>query len=134
MSKHRGKVLEKVVLGGPYSIKKLAEKLQISRNALYQKFKKQDLSYDFILEVGSLIHHDFTQEFKELSPNLFIDRATHARKLGILQDKHVFLAARHDQLLRFLVHIAQKYPLSNGLTTEIKEMRTASEIRSSARS
>ncbi|MEO1218985.1 MAG: helix-turn-helix domain-containing protein [Bacteroidota bacterium] len=134
MSKHRGKVVEKVVLGGPYPIKKLADKLQISRNTLYQKFKKQDLSYDFILEVGSLIHHDFTQEFKELSPTLFIDRATHARKLGILQAKHVYLAARYDQLLRFLVHIAQKYPLSNGIAADIREMRTASEIGSSARS
>ena len=122
-------MLEKAILGGPYPIKKLADKLQISRNTLYQKFKKQDLSYDFILEVGSLIHYDFTQEFKELSTTLFIDRATHAKKLGILQAKHVYLAARFDKLLRFLVHIAQKYPMNNDLAVEIREMRSASEVQ-----
>ena len=131
MSKHRGKALEKVVMGGPYSIKKLADKLQISRNTLYQKFKKQDLSYDFILEVGSIVHHDFSKEFEELSTSIFVDRAAQAKKLGILQESYACLTERYSKLLRFLVHIAQAYSLGSKLTGDIREMQAASEITSS---
>ncbi|MEL6606959.1 MAG: helix-turn-helix domain-containing protein, partial [Bacteroidota bacterium] len=52
MKKHRGEIVEEAVRRSGFSIKKLAERLKISRNTLYNRFKEPELSYDFIAAVG----------------------------------------------------------------------------------
>ncbi|QCR23107.1 hypothetical protein [Pontibacter sp. SGAir0037] len=64
---HRGEIVEAVVRSSGISLSKLHKKLNISRGTLYNKFDDANLEYEFILEVGRIIHHDFTEEF----PNMF---------------------------------------------------------------
>ena len=64
--KHKGQIVEKIVRRSGYSITKLAKKLQISRNTLYNRFANPNLGYSFIMDVGSIIHYDFTIDFPEI--------------------------------------------------------------------
>ncbi len=47
--------------------------LAISRPTLYRRFEDPNLSFDFIKRVGNLIHYDFGQDFRELSPAIALE-------------------------------------------------------------
>jgi transcriptional regulator with XRE-family HTH domain len=63
---HRGEIVEKFVRKSGYSLSKLADKLHISRNTLYNRFSNANLSYRFIQEVGVIINYDFSLDFLEM--------------------------------------------------------------------
>lgn len=111
MGKHRGEALEIAVRKGPYSIKTLAEKLGISRNTLYNKFKEHNLSYEFILRVGDAIHYDFKADFPELKTTVPIDEAKHARELQWFKRDYIRLLERYNKLFSFLFKITHEHGL-----------------------
>ncbi|MEL6607046.1 MAG: helix-turn-helix domain-containing protein [Bacteroidota bacterium] len=111
MRKHRGEILEAVIRSSGYSLKALAEKLSISRNTLYNKFKEHDLSYEFILKVGDLIHYDFTYEYPEIKTTVSVDKNQHAAELWRLEQKYTRLLESYNRLLSFLVRAANDYRL-----------------------
>ena len=63
---HRGEMVEEAVRRSGFSLKKLAEHLNISRNTLYNRFKNPEVSYEFIVSASKIIHYDFTIDFPEL--------------------------------------------------------------------
>jgi transcriptional regulator with XRE-family HTH domain len=63
---HRGQIVEKFVRKSGYSLSKLADKLHISRNTLYNRFSNANLSYRFIQEVGVIINYDFSFDFLKM--------------------------------------------------------------------
>jgi len=116
--KHRGQIVEKAARRSGYSLTKLAEKLGISRNTLYNRFANPNLGYSFIANVGNLIHYDFTVEFPELKKEIelgrdiafpSIDRG--AAELLKLEGKYINLLERYSKLLRILVKIANENEL-----------------------
>lgn len=112
MQKHRGQILEAVVRKSGYTIKCLTEKLGISRNTIYHKFREHDLSYDFIVRVGDAIHYDFTDDYPEINTRVdLVDRAQHAIELQRLERRYTLLLEHYDKLLRFLVRTASDYRL-----------------------
>ncbi len=64
---HKGKLIEKAVRHKEFSISLLARRLGKSRRHVYNIFEKPDVSLDVILQIGTIIHYDFTDEIKELS-------------------------------------------------------------------
>jgi plasmid maintenance system antidote protein VapI len=111
MHQHRGKILEGVVRKSGYSLKALAEKLGISRNTIYNKFKEHDLSYDFIVRVGEVIHYDFTYEYPEITTTVSINKNQHVVELWQLERKYTHLLERYDKLLSFLLRLTNDYHL-----------------------
>lgn len=63
---NRGEIVEKAVKENGLPIKRLAEKLKLSRRTIYNYFKTPDLSLDIVLEIGKIIYHDFSDEISEL--------------------------------------------------------------------
>lgn len=63
----RGQLLERAVRASGMSIKAVADQAKISRNTLYEMFKRSDISIDQLLEIGKIIKHDFISELPELS-------------------------------------------------------------------
>jgi predicted transcriptional regulator len=63
---NRGEIVERAVKENGLPIKKLAEKLKLSRRTIYNYFNTPDLSLDIILEIGKFIYHDFSDEITEL--------------------------------------------------------------------
>ncbi len=125
MKKHRGEIVEDVIRKSGFSLKKLSERLGISRNTLYNRFREAELSYRFIRAVGNIIHYNFEIDFAELheedheiseGPLSYIDRD--AVELLSLEKKYTDLLERYNKLLGILVRLAN----TNELQTLRKEI------------
>ena len=125
MKKHRGEIVEDVIRKSGFSLKKLSERLGISRNTLYNRFREAELSYRFIRAVGNIIHYNFEIDFAELHeetneiserPLSYIDRD--AVELLSLEKKYTDLLERYNKLLGILVRLAN----TNELQTLRKEI------------
>jgi len=117
---HRGHIVEKIVRKSGYSLTKLAEKLGISRNTLYNRFDNANLGYRFIMDVGNIIHYDFTLDFPEMKKesNLAGDysmsvpkREDKAADLWRIEGKYTHLLEKYTKLLGILVKIANENEL-----------------------
>jgi len=64
---HRGETIKDAIKTSGVAVGVVAEKMGISRKTLYNKFKESSIPYSFILKLGEVIHHDFSQEFPHLS-------------------------------------------------------------------
>lgn len=64
---HRGEIVAKAVRMSGIKITDLAKRLKKSRKWVYDSFENKSLSYDVILSIGKVIHHDFSKEFPQLS-------------------------------------------------------------------
>ncbi len=124
---HRGQKVEKIVRRSGYPLTRLASKLGISRNTLYNRFENPNLGYRFIMEVGNVIHYDFTTDFPHMKEELeqmhdvplqMVDRET----IEILQaeSKYIQLLEKYVKLLSILAKLANY----NTLTTLKKEILT----------
>ena len=63
---HRGEIIKEAVYQSGYSITKLADRLGKSRRWMYLQFENSNVSLDLILQISEIIHHDFSNDFKEL--------------------------------------------------------------------
>lgn len=63
---HRGEIIENAIRQSGYSITKLAKKLGKSARWMYYMFESYNVPLDYILEIGAIIHYDFSTEIKEL--------------------------------------------------------------------
>lgn len=113
MTKHRGEIVENVIRKSGFSLKKLSERLGISRNTLYNRFKEPELSYEFIIAVGNIIHYNFALELPGLQaeanemgegPVGYADRDT--VELVKLERKYTNLLERYNRLLGILVRLS----------------------------
>ncbi|MHA7877753.1 MAG: helix-turn-helix domain-containing protein [Bacteroidota bacterium] len=113
MQKHRGEIVEDAVRKSGFSLKKLSERLKISRNTLYNRFREPELSYEFIRAVGDIIHYNFSIDFAELqeeidemgeSPMSYTDQDT--AELLRLEKKYTGLLERYNKLLSILARCA----------------------------
>lgn len=123
MKKHRGEIVEEVVRRSGFPITRLAERLKISRNTLYNRFRSPDLSYEFISAVSDIIHYNFSLDFPELIENetsegssQYTERNT--IELLRLERKYRDLLERYNKLLVILATVAN----TNELETLKKEI------------
>ena len=63
---HRGEIVELAVRQSGYSLTKLTQRLGKSRRWIYHAFDNPSLSIDIVLEIGQIIHHDFSIEISDL--------------------------------------------------------------------
>jgi predicted DNA-binding protein YlxM (UPF0122 family) len=125
--KHKGQIVEKAVRKSGYSLTKLAKGLGISRNTLYNRFDNPNLGYRFIIDVGNIIHYDFTLDFPEIRNEVevaeensmrSIDRGT--AELLRIEGKYIRLLEKYTKLLGILVRLSNENELP-GLKKEIIE-------------
>ncbi|MEM9416970.1 MAG: helix-turn-helix domain-containing protein [Bacteroidota bacterium] len=118
MKKHRGEIVEEASRKSGFPIKKLAERLKISRNTLYNRFKDPELSYEFISAVGNIIHYNFAIDFPELESEEnqtgeghlnYVNRDT--AELLKLAKKYTELLERYNELLSILIKVANNNEL-----------------------
>ena len=62
---HKGKILEKAVRESGMPLTKLSKKMAKSRRWMYNAFENENLSIDYILEIGKIIHYDFSEDLKD---------------------------------------------------------------------
>jgi predicted transcriptional regulator len=110
---HKGEIVEKAIRQSGYSITKLAKKLGKSARWMYYMFESSNVSIDYILEIGALIHYDFSDDIKELkkykivAKNQEVKEPTHDYKSqqdlpDHWKNKYLELLEKHNQLLMHL--------------------------------
>lgn len=106
-TKKHGTILEKAIRDSGYPITALARKLNISRNTIYQKFKADELDFDFIRKIGSIIQYDFSIDIPELSESNYGTVPSHAaltnQELASLKENYTTLLEAYSTLLRILI-------------------------------
>lgn len=124
---HKGQIVEKAARKSGYSLTRLAKALGISRNTLYNRFDNPNLGYSFIIDVGNIIHYDFTLDFPEIkdeakiageNPIRSIDRG--AAELLRMEGKYIRLLEKYTTLLGMLVRLSNENEL-DALKKEILE-------------
>jgi uncharacterized protein YdcH (DUF465 family) len=125
---HRGEIVEKVMRRSGYSLTKLAAKLDISRNTLYNRFKDADLSYTFIMEVGKVIHYDFSVHFPEMQEILVLTNKDFPQygeqqlaTLWRLESRYARLLEKYNKLLEIVISVVDANELHD-IRQEIEQL------------
>lgn len=107
---HKGEIIEKAVRESGHSITKLAQKMGKSRRWVYQIFDSASVPIDYIMEIGKIIHHDFSQDIKGIKlyvnnvPISVVDEARFSGKPGseeaeYWKEKYMNLLEKYNDLL-----------------------------------
>jgi hypothetical protein len=106
-------MVETILRKSGHSLTKLAEKLSISRNTLYNRCKNANLSYDFIMEIGNIICYDFTIDFPEMKEKIGLASVNPALQHGEdqsaalwrLEGKYTQLLEKYNKLLEIVISV-----------------------------
>ena len=63
---HKGEIVEKAVRQSGLPLTQLAKRMGKSRRWLYNAFDNPTLSIDLILNIGKIIHYDFSNDIDDL--------------------------------------------------------------------
>jgi len=104
---HRGEIVKKAIYQSGMSITLIAKKIGKSRRWMYQMFENNNVSLDLVLEIGQIIHYDFTDEIREINytkVNLQDNQPTYV-KLGseeveFWKNKYLLLLEEYNELLK----------------------------------
>jgi hypothetical protein len=63
---HRGEIVEKAVRESGMTLVQLAKRMHKSRKWVYNSFENAQLPLDYVLQIGKIIHYDFSGEIPEV--------------------------------------------------------------------
>ncbi len=97
---HRGEIIKKAVDESGYSVTALANRLKKSRRWMYYIFDKPNVSIDIVIEIGKIIHHDFSQDIKLYSPaSTATQYANESRVFNSITDESLYWKEMYYNLL-----------------------------------
>lgn len=67
---HRGEIIKQAIDNSGMSVTEIAKRLKKSRQWIYNLYDKTTVPYETILEIGKIIHHNFSKEIKNLDKAL----------------------------------------------------------------
>lgn len=107
---HRGEIVEKAVRESGFSLTKLAQRMGKSRKWLYDAFENPNLSIEFVLEIGKIIHHDFSSTFSFSAPQIVseeqvVKSQTHHDEIAFWKDKYIQVLEENKRLLERLAQL-----------------------------
>ncbi len=125
MSKHIGKIIYNTIRESTYSFTYAAQKVGITRNALYNKLKNPEISKDLIIKIGEIIHHDFQEDFPDIkgitkNKDNFLFQRIEKNFKSVDDRKYTDLLFQYNSLLDFMISLANDHEL-NDLKEEIRE-------------
>ena len=97
---HKGEIVEKAVRQSGIPLTKLVGRLGKSRKWIYNAFENPQLSLDVILEIGKIIHYDFSNEIKELNSNNSVNETRPIfNEVEYWKNKYLYLLEEYKTLL-----------------------------------
>ncbi|MCD6066280.1 MAG: hypothetical protein K0S33_1106 [Bacteroidetes bacterium] len=104
MQKHLGKILEKAVRESGFPISKLAIRINYTRQHMYNLFQQEKVDLMLLVEIGKIIHHDFSEEVKELGKYNKHETGLSVADPGpgyeVLESKYIELLEEYNRLLK----------------------------------
>ena len=103
---HRGEIVEKAVRNSGIPLTKVAAKIGKSRRWIYNAFETSDLSLDYVIEFGRILHYDFAQEIPQIAghKSAFTENPIvyGENSIDFWKDKYYSLLEEHNQLFKEL--------------------------------
>ncbi len=104
---HRGEIVEHAVRQSGMSLSELARRLGKSRRWIYMSFDNPALSIDTILQIGKVIHMDFSSLISELKnqnqqvsePEGPVYMASDQSDVLMWKEKYLLLLEKYNELL-----------------------------------
>lgn len=107
---HKGEIVEKAIRQSGYPITKLAKKIGKTARWMYYQFENNNMSIDYILQIGECIHYDFSNDIKELKKynvsnnNVLVNKPepTYLKKQDTVdywKDKYLVLLEQYNLVL-----------------------------------
>ncbi|MDF3029370.1 MAG: hypothetical protein K0S23_3677 [Fluviicola sp.] len=102
---HRGEIVERAIRKSGYPITGIAKKLGKSRRWMYLMFDNSQVDIESIISIGKIIHHDFSDEIRELNainPNSFQepDAKYNKQTKEYWKNKYLKLLENYNELLK----------------------------------
>ena len=103
---HRGEIIREAIYKSGYPITELAKRLGKSRRWMYLLFENSNVSLDIVLQVGKIIHHDFTNEIKEIESSIKavnysdIDYGKESLSAEYWKNKYLKLLEEYHEILK----------------------------------
>ncbi len=102
---HRGEIVERAIRKSGYPISQIARKLGKSRRWMYLMFDNSQVDLESIISIGRIIHHDFSDEIKELAvinPDSFSEPESKYNKQNkdYWKNKYLKLLESYNALLK----------------------------------
>jgi plasmid maintenance system antidote protein VapI len=99
-------IVEKSVRESGFPITELARRMKKSRRHIYNLFENPHLSLDEILQIGKIIHYDFSELFTEVSNKKSLVEDSNAAYGDIdnyWKNKYLVLLEKYNELLEKIV-------------------------------
>ncbi len=98
---HRGEIIKEAVYKSGFPITALAKRMGKSRRWVYLVFENPTVSIDTILQIGTLIHHDFANDLESIKPNVIHESdLSYTREEDYWKNKYLKLLEEYNDLLK----------------------------------
>jgi len=98
---HKGEIIEKAVRNSGLAISKIAAKLGKSRRWMYLMFDNPNVPYEIILEIGKILHHDFSHDLKLIQMSVSEPIEHYGNKdVNYWREKYYTLLEEYNELLK----------------------------------
>lgn len=101
---HRGEIVKRAIRQSGYPISAIAKRLGRSRRWMYLMFDNTQIDLETVIAIGNIIHHDFSDEIKELSglnPNITDPENTYNNQTKeYWKNKYLKLLEDYNDLLK----------------------------------
>jgi predicted transcriptional regulator len=98
---HRGEIIKEAVYKSGYPITELAKRMKKSRRWVYLLFENPMVSIDIVLEIGTIIHFDFSNDIEifniPVSNKVSLD---HHKEDNYWKNKYLKLLEEYNELLK----------------------------------
>ena len=105
---HRGEIVEQAVRSSGHNLSSLAKRLGKSRKWLYDAFENPMLSLEYMIEIGKLIHYDFSDHIPELRRTYVSNEESSSLNEPSWKDKFIALLEEHQRLLARLLALQEE--------------------------
>ena len=95
---HRGEIIRKAVYNSGSTITEIAKSIGKSRKWMYLKFENNNVPLDLVLQIGKIIHHDFSGEIKELKNAVLLQNEESSAEYW--KNKYLKLLEEYTELLK----------------------------------
>ncbi len=107
---HRGELLKEAIKDSGVPLTRIVKKLNKSRRWLYNQFLLPDVPLDILIEIGRIIHVDFSNKVQQLKPDsknsfLFLDGSEEGygnNSAQFWKDKYMALLEEYTNVLKSL--------------------------------
>lgn len=98
---HRGEIIKEAVYKSGFPITELAKRMGKSRRWVYLLFENPTVSIDTVLQIGTILHYDFSDEIETLKPHVLNDTAlSYSKEEAYWKNKYLKLLEEYNELLK----------------------------------